>query len=103
VRGCAWLCDGANAAAWQGEVEGWGGGAEILCKKRGDAASATCDEKIEWTGGRPEMGRWETFWGTKISPVCSYKMEILWGYQKVRERLGDLLEADFSYFSLILS
>jgi hypothetical protein len=45
VRGCAWLCDGVNAAAWRGEVEGWGGGAEILCKKRGDAAPATRDEK----------------------------------------------------------
>jgi hypothetical protein len=39
------------------------------------------------------MGRWEMFWGTKTSPVCSYKIEIFWGYQKVRKGLEDLLEA----------
>jgi hypothetical protein len=48
VRGCAWLCDVANAAARLGEMEGWGGrafgGTEILWKKHGDTAPTTRDE-----------------------------------------------------------
>jgi hypothetical protein len=94
VRGCA---------MWRTQQRGWEkwrvGAAERLAAQRFCGRNMETQRLqpatkiIEWASGRLEMGPWETFWRTKTSSVCSYKIRIFWNYQKVRKGLADLLEA----------